>query len=198
MHYPTHCTAHLVSVTGERLVEVSCLGWGDGDPILQDNAYGNPFWNEAAFFRTSAGHAFRVAVFWKGAHRGTERAQWYGDRMSFFCPNPNGMGPVVVRSGKQVEKDSGGFVRQLPEHEKYEQPAWWATDMLPAPLRHDSGHEGSHTFLTHEFVDALVKGRRPAVDVHEALAYTAPGIVAHQSALKGGLQMKIPSFDPAS
>jgi predicted dehydrogenase len=198
MHYPTHCTAHLVSVTGERLVEVSCLGWGDGDPILQDNAYGNPFWNETAFFRTSAGHAFRVAVFWKGAHRGTERAQWYGDRMSFFCPNPNGMGPVVVRSGKQVEKDSGGFVRQLPEHEKYEQPAWWATDMLPAPLRHDSGHEGSHTFLTHEFVDALVKGRRPAVDVHEALAYTAPGIVAHQSALKGGLQMKIPSFDPAS
>jgi predicted dehydrogenase len=198
MHYPTHCTAHLVSVTGERLAEVSCLGWGDGDPILQDNAYGNPFWNEAAFFRTSAGHAFRVAVFWKGAHRGTERAQWYGDRMSFFCPNPNGMGPVVVRSGKQVEKDSGGFVRQLPEHEKYEQPAWWATDMLPAPLRHDSGHEGSHTFLTHEFVDALVKGRRPAVDVHEALAYTAPGIVAHQSALKGGLQMKIPSFDPAS
>jgi predicted dehydrogenase len=198
MHYPTHCTAHLVSVTGERLTEVSCLGWGDGDPILRDNAYGNPFWNETAFFRTSAGHAFRVAVFWKGAHRGTERAQWYGDRMSFFFPDPNGLGPVIVRSGQQVEKDSGGFVRQLPEYEKYEQPAWWATDMLPSPLRHASGHEGSHTFLTHEFVDALVKGRKPAVDVHEALAYTAPGIVAHQSASKGGVQMKIPSFDPAS
>lgn len=197
MHYPTHCTAHLVSVTGERLTEVSCLGWGDGDPILRDNAYGNPFWNETAFFKTSAGHAFRVAVFWKGAHRGTERAQWYGDRMSFFFPDPNGLGPVIVRSGQQVEKDSGGFVRQLPEHERYEQPDWWATDMLPAPLRHASGHEGSHTFLTHEFVDALVKGRKPAVDVHEALAYTAPGIVAHQSALKGGVQMKIPSFDQA-
>jgi predicted dehydrogenase len=198
MHYPTHCTAHLVSVTGERLTEVSCLGWGDGDPILRDNAYDNPFWNATAFFKTSAGHAFRVAVFWKGAHRGTERAQWYGDRMSFFFPHPNGLGPVIVRSGPQTEKDSGGFVRQLPANEKYEQPAWWQTEMLPAPLRHDSGHEGSHTFLTHEFVDALVKGRRPAVDVHEALAYTTPGIVAHQSALKGGLQMKIPTFDPMS
>jgi predicted dehydrogenase len=198
MHYPTHCTAHLVGVTGERLMEVSCLGWGDDDPILRDNAYGNPFWNETAFFKTSAGHAFRVSVFWKGAHRGTERAQWYGDRMSFFFPDPNGLGAVVVRSGKQVEKDSGGFVRELPEHERYEQPAWWATEMLPEPLRHDSGHEGSHTFLTHEFVDALVKGRQPSVNVHEALAYTAPGIVAHQSALKGGAQMKIPSFDPAS
>lgn len=196
MHYPTHCTAHLVSVTGERLTEVSCLGWGDGDPILKDNVYGNPFWNETAFFKTSGGHAFRVAVFWKGAHRGTERAQWYGDRMSFFFPDPNGLGPIIVRSGKQTETDSGGFVRRLPDCEKYSQPDWWNTDMLPAPLRHDSGHEGSHTFLTHEFVDALVKGRRPVVDVHEALAYTAPGIVAHQSALKGGMQMKIPSFDP--
>jgi len=198
MHYPTHCTAHLVSVTGERLTEVSCIGWGDDDPILRDNAYGNPFWNGTAFFKTSAGHAFRVAIFWKGAHRGTERAQWYGDRMSFFFPNPNGLGAVVVRSGELEEKDTGGLVRQQPEHETYEQPAWWRTDMLPEPLRHDSGHEGSHTFLTHEFVDALVKGRQPTVNVNEALAYTAPGIVAHQSALKGGVQMKIPSFDPSS
>jgi phage tail protein X len=32
--------------------------------------------------------------------------------------------------------------------------------------------------------------------VYEAVAYTAPGIVAHQSALKGGVQLEIPSFDP--
>ena len=34
MHYPTHCTAHLLSVTGERITDVTCIGWGDGDPIL--------------------------------------------------------------------------------------------------------------------------------------------------------------------
>lgn len=90
MHYPTHCTAHLVSITGERLTEVSCLGWGDSDPIVQDNAYKNPFWNETAFFKTSKGRPFRVAIYWKGAHRGGERAQWYGDKMSFFFPHPNG------------------------------------------------------------------------------------------------------------
>jgi hypothetical protein len=33
------------------------------------------------------------------------------------------------------------------------------------------------------------------VDVYEALAYTAPGIVAHQSALKDGERLKVPSFD---
>jgi len=32
------------------------------------------------------------------------------------------------------------------------------------------------------------------VDVYEAVAYTVPGIVAHQSSLKGGEQLKIPDF----
>jgi predicted dehydrogenase len=197
MNYPTHCTAHLVGVTGERLTEVTCLGWGDDDPIVKDNVYRNPFWNETAFFKTDRGHSFRVAVWWKGAHRGTERAQWHGTKMSFHCAHPNGLGPIIVRSGPQMEKDSGGFERQLPAFERYEQPQWWKTDLLPAPLRHDSGHEGSHTFLTHEFINALVHRRKPAVDVYEAVAYTAPGVVAHQSALKGGELLKIPSFDPA-
>ncbi len=31
-----------------------------------------------------------------------------------------------------------------------------------------------------------------AVNVWEAIAYTLPGIIAHQSALRGGEQMKIP------
>lgn len=70
--------------------------------------------------------------------------------------------------------------------------------MLPAPLRHNSGHEGSHCFITHEFVDAVLHQRRPAVDVYEAVAYTAPGIVAHQSALKDGELLKIPDFGRAS
>ncbi len=194
MHYPTHCTAHLISVTGERLTEVVCHGWGDGDPILKDNVYNNPFWNESAHFKTDRGHAFRVNVWWKGAHRGCERSEWIGNKMSFYGSHPHGVGPVIIRSGRQTEKDDAGFVRNLPQFEKYAQPAWWKTDMLPEPLRHNTGHHGSHTFLTHEFVDALTHDRRPTIDVYEALAYTVPGIIAHESALKQGACLKIPQF----
>lgn len=194
MHYPTHCTAHLTSVTGERLTEVVCQGWGDDSPILKDNAYNNPFWNGSASFKTESGMQFNVRVWWKGAHRGGERAEWVGDKMSFYGHEPNGMGPVIVRKGKQTEKDDGGFVRNLPAFEPYRQPQWWNTEMLPKPLRHNSGHEGSHCFITHEFIDSLIHNRRPAVDVYEAVAYTAPGIVAHLSALKGGELLKIPNF----
>lgn len=197
MHYPTHCTAHLVGVTGERLTEVVCHGWGDDDPILKDNVYNNPFWNESAMFKTNLGHAFRVNIWWKGAHRGGERAQWIGNKMSFYGPHPNGFSPLIIRpDNDRTEKDDAGFIRYLPEREEYNQPQWWKTDMLPEPLRHHSGHDGSHTFLTHEFIDALTHGRRPAIDVYESLAYTVPGIVAHQSALRGGVLKKIPQFDP--
>ena len=198
MHYPTHCTAHLTGVTGERLTEVTCHGWGDDAAALRGNAWNNPFWNETAQFRTDRGHSFRVEVWWAGAIRGCERAEWYGDRMSFLSRTPYGTGPVLVRGSEGTELDSGGFTRAAPRAEPYDQPHWWQTDLLPEPLRHNSGHEGSHCFITHEFVDAVLTQRRPAVDVYEAVAFTAPGIVAHQSALRDGERLTVPGFGRAS
>jgi len=194
MLYPTHCTVHMVGVTGERLKAVSCIGWGDDSSFLKDNAYANPFWNETAEFLTEKDHSFRVEVWWSGAHVGGERAEWYGDQMSFLCANGYGQPATIVRASELKELDTGGFQRAAAKVEKYDIPQWWKTEMLPEPLRHDSGHEGSHTFITHEFIDALVNERRPAVDVYEAVAYTAPGIVAHQSALRGGERLWIPDF----
>jgi predicted dehydrogenase len=199
MWYPTHCTSMLISVTGERLTSVSCQGWGDGNAYLKDNAYQNPFWNETAFFKTNKGTQFTVEVWWKGAHAGDERGEWYGDKMSLLCGDPNGVGPHpdrIVRAGTQLEKDSGGFVRTEGKVEAFATPNYWKSDLLPPGLRHDSDHRGSHTFLTHEFIDSIVKDRNPLIDVYEAVAYTAPGIVAHQSAMKGGELLAIPQYDP--
>ena len=195
MHYPTHCTSHLLSVTGERLTEVVCHGWGDDHPIVKDNAYGNPFWTETALFRTDRGNSMRVAIWWRGAQKGGERARYFGDKMSFYFSDPTGTnGPAIVRAETKAEKDSGGFERASQVLEKYAEVKWWQTDMLPEPLRHDSGHEGSHCFITHEFVDAIAKGRKPFVGIDEALAYTVPGMIAHQSALNGGQSLKIPTI----
>jgi hypothetical protein len=162
---------------------------------VKDNQYKNPFWNETAFFLTDKGHSFRVGIYWYGPVGGTERGQWFGTKISFYDPHPNGLGCVLRKMSEEIEMDDAGFVRQASTYEQYDEPAWWQSDMLPEPLRHDTGHGGSHAFLTHEFIDALANGRRPAIDVYEAVAMTAPGIVAHQSALKGGEQMRIPGFD---
>jgi len=179
MHYPTHSLGLIVGVTRERMTEVSCLGWGDDDPVLKDNVYGNPFWNEVALFKTDRGNMCRCGVFWR-VHAGGERGQWLGTKMAMYMPGSGGQ-PFVIQAEGQPS------VTSLPDY--------W--HLVPEAMRYDSGHGASHPFLTHEFILALVEDREPAVDVYEAVAMTAPGIVAHQSALKGGEQLPIPSFDPA-
>ncbi len=193
--YPTHCTAFLISVTGERLTKVSGLGWEDQSPLIQNNPYHNPFWNETAFFKTNKGKPFRVEVNWKGALRNTERGEWRGDKMSFFSSFDEGKDHTIVRVAETTGKDDAGFQHKTNVTEAYPQHNWWQTDLLPEPLRHNSGHDGSHCFITHEFIDALMHNRQPKVNVYEALAYTAPGIVGHQSALKDGEYLDIPDFD---
>lgn len=193
--YTTHGTSFLISVTKERLSQVSALGWGDDSPILKNNQYQNPFWNGTAFFTTDSGTPFRVETNWKGALQSAVRAEWRGSKMSFYSGLRDGENHTIVRIGNEKRNDDGGFQYTANEVETYKQPLWWKTDMLPEPLRHNSGHDGSHTFITHEFIDSIINNRQPEDDIFQSLAYTAPGIIAHQSALKGGESMKIPNFD---
>jgi len=195
MWYATHNTSYLIGITGERMVDVSCLCWGDDSPILKDNDYKNPYWNGTAMFRTNRGNPFRFRMWLLTPTPNGVRAEWYGTKMSLYTEQPNGTGPDIYRSSGQMRHDEHGYPAKLAPHEKYKQRDWYKTELLPEPLRIETGHVNSHGFLTHEFVSALTKGRRPTVDVYEALAYTVPGIIAHQSALKNGEQMKIPQFE---
>ncbi len=197
MHYPTHSTGIVIPITGERLVEVQAVGWGDDHEILQTNRYHNPFWNTTGFFKTSGGHSSRISVFWHVAAGVIERGAVYGDRMSFIMARPEGSPDTVVtisKDGKTVI-DENGYPEGIVKQNAYQQLNHW--EKLPEQLRVPSGHGGSHTFITHEFVSAILEKRQPAVNVWEAVAYTAPGIVAHQSALKGGEPMKIKDYGKA-
>jgi predicted dehydrogenase len=198
MHYPTHCTGMIVPVTDERLVEVQAVGWGDGHEVLHTNEYKNPFWNTTGFFKTCAGHSARVSVFWHVAAGGTERAQFFGDRLSYFMARPEKSLNTVVRISQdsKTTTEANGYPEGEVSIEGYAQPNHLET--LPESLRVESGHGGSHTFLTHEFIRSVIEDRWPAVNVYEAIAYTLPGIVAHQSALRGGELLKIKDYGKAS
>jgi len=56
------------------------------------------------------------------------------------------------------------------------------------------GHGGSHPHLVHEFVTALVEGRDPYPNARQSANWTCTGILAHESALKGGAIMKLPEW----
>ena len=176
MLYPTHSTAFLVGVTGERLTKVSSIGWGDDDAALKDNVYNNPFFNETGMFLTNKNKPFRCNVGWKLNAHG-ERAQWFGTKSSLYMPGSGGQ----------------PYAMQLPDKQVAEMPDYFA--MLPDSMRKDTGHGASHPFLTNEFIMALVEDREPATNLYEALAFCVPGIVAHESSKKSGEQLTIPQFD---
>ena len=190
MFYITHQTSAIIPVTGERLVKVQANGWGDGHEVLATNRYQNPFWNTVGFFETSGGHASRVSVFWHAPAGFAQRSQFFGSKRSYVM----GRGPEK-HPDTAMQFDEGGEPlphKVIPEEQDEPQEKYW--HLLPEELRVKSGHAGSHTHITHEFVRAVVEERHPEVNVWEAAAYTAPGIVAHQSALKGGEVMRIPDF----
>ncbi len=177
MLYATHSTGLLVGVTNECFTEVSCLGWGNpSNSALGDNAYQNPFSSASALLKTDAGHQCRCNVFWDGQAEG-ERAQWFGTNLTFYMP---GSGGQLFR----LQGEGAPGWQEIPDY--------WGR--IPSSLERNPGHGGSHPFLTHEFISALVEERPPVVGLREALTMTVPGIVAHQSALDGGTRMKIPTF----
>jgi predicted dehydrogenase len=198
MHYPTHCVGMIVPVIGERLVEVQAVGWGDGHEVLRTNEYKNPFWNTTGFFKTSGGHSTRISVFWHVADKEVERSQFHGDRMSYVMAHPQQSPNTVLRvsSESKVVLDANGYPEETVSVEAYPQPDHF--EKLPQSMRVKTGHGNSHTFLTHEFVRSIVEDRQPTVNVYEAIAYTLPGIIAHQSALRGGEVMKIKDYGKAS
>lgn len=195
LQYPTHSLGYLIGTTGERVTSVSALGWGTDHPYLTENEYGNPYWNESSLMKTDKGHMCRCNVFWLVA-AGGERAQWFGDRATFMMQMEGFYEPAL----RFRRKEHQGNMYDLPETEggELQIPEYWKTaEMLPDPMRHNSGHGGSHAFISAEFINALLEDREPAVDIYDALAMTVPGIVGHQSALKGGELLLVPQFDPA-
>jgi predicted dehydrogenase len=165
--YPTHSDAYYVGVTGGSFTEVSCMGVPSLLGHLQpaNNPYKNPFGTEIALFRTSEGGMARMGVSWDSPGYGGEMGRIRGQKGSYY--------------GKYE-----GEKKDLPDIKRPPLP----------PGVETGGHGGSHGYLMNEFVTAIIQDRKPLVDVAQALNMTVAGIVAHESAIKGGELKKIPQF----
>ncbi len=165
--YPTHSNAYHLGVSDSSFTEVSCLGMPSRIPHLQpeNNRYRNPFGTEIALFRAREGGISRMAVSWDTPGDEGERGRVRGQRGAFHG---------------RFE----GLDKTLPDLRRPPLP----------PGVEAGGHGGSHGHLMNEFVTAVLQGRRPRVDVALALNMTVAGIVAHESALKGGEWLKIPQY----
>ena len=220
MLYPTHSMAMILSVTGARATSVSCLGYTDHhadgvfDPEISD--WGNPFSNQSALLRTSDGGMLRVNEFRRIGQSGgrSVRGSLYGTDGSFEEQTNGAIWTTrdmwgaenvedLVKCGgvhsheqwEDVQVDAalkGEFTSGFGEiHQKYR-------TRLPESYKvQPNGHEGSHQFLTDDFITAIAGSKIPACSVWDAARFNAPGIVAHESSQREGESLPVPDFGNA-
>ncbi len=175
MWYPTHATAYYVGVTHQGLVDVSCQGTPYFDEARRvPNAIGNIFKSEVGLFRTAEGGLSRMIICYSQGEyleAGRIRGEYAGFNQTF----------VGDATGKKRYDEA---IKNGLQIKKYALP----------PGVQPGGHGGSHGYLGDDFIDAILRGRKPTVDVIDALNMTVPGYYAHLSAMKDGETMKIPQY----
>ncbi len=175
MWYPTHATAYYVGVTHQSFVEVSCQGTPYFDESRRvPNGIGNIFKSEVGLFRTSEGGISRMIVCHSQGEyleAGRIRGEYGGFNQTF----------VGDATGKKRYAEALANGLQIKKY------------VLP-PGVEPGGHGGSHGYLGDDFIDAILRNRKPAVDVIDALNMTVPGYYAHLSATKDGETMQVPQY----
>ncbi len=214
MYYPTHSTSMILSVTGAHATHVSCLGRVDNhdDGIFRSgaNLWDNVFSNESALMRTSDGGALRINEFrrigWHGI--GSVQMSMFGTRGCFeeqansqVWSNLENRQVHDLTETLQVNReraDSEHAADSLSRDLAAGFSSVHATDRLPAEFEGlPNGHLGSHQFLVDDFVRGVDSGLLPPNHVWNASRYCIPGLVAHESAKRGGAQIEIPDLgDP--
>ena len=203
MHYPTHSVSMVVSVTGAHMTQVACQGVvdqsDDGIYKADVNIWHNVFSNESALFTMSDGSVARINEFRRVGTPSCERMSMWGTQGAFELnfagaawatkqQPPMKLDQIMELKG--VPAPGGGtFVGVSEVHPVQRLPSSFAG--LP------NGHWGSHQFLVDDFVMACVHGVQPPNNVWQAARYTIPGIIAHESAVRGGALLEVPDFGDA-
>jgi hypothetical protein len=221
MHYPTHSTSMLISVTGAHVTQVACLGWvdrhEDGLYRADVNRWGNVFSNETALCRMSDGSIFRVNEFRRIGHPGACGLSLYGTEASYEeqCgPSAGSKSRVWVTKNRDERecldrllsstgvpaRGSGDPMDKVDAEDGTHLGVSRVHDVSRLPrafVGMSNGHNGSHQFLVDDFIRACVDRAVPPNNVWDAARYLIPGIIAHESASRNGEQLEVPDLGDA-
>lgn len=180
MHYPTHSTSGPISVMGAHAVKVTAWGYTNR---TDDPYFGNSFSNETALFYMSNGATMRIAECREIGHPGREMFRVYGTKGSFehdaWHTNRERKPLAVADMRTPLPEEVAKSFQSVSGDSFY------------------GGHGGSHAYLAHEFVEAVVQNRHPATNVWEAARYMSAGATAHKSALANGEMLDVPDWGDA-
>jgi hypothetical protein len=182
-YYVTHSLAPLMYATGAFPRRVTAFGVHTPDDPWH-YAWGAQTGDHAAIITTlnDDNSVFRVtgcAAF--GAHENSYR---------------------VCGIKGQIENVRGGEDRVMLRYNKWDTPEGAERNSYYLPEKNDpdealieqAGHGGGDFLVIREFFSAIREGRRPLMDAHFATTMASVAILAHRSAMQGGVPYDIPDL----
>lgn len=215
--YPTHSVGGVLGAWQTHAVSVSAIGVRDerGDGVFDKeiSRFDNDFSNATALFEVAGGGTFRTNEFRRvgyPSHIRESRFRFFGTEASFeqlatysVLQDKKGVQDVSehLQPKSTLAPDDPSLAHVSPAlRDAFTSGSAPVHDRSRLPREFDhlpNGHEGSHHFLVDDFVTAVNTRTLPSVNAWVAARYTLPGIVAHESALRGGERLEIPDFGDA-
>jgi hypothetical protein len=186
-----------LGLTRDEAEYVSCFGSGTIDKKLIAK-YNSPFAIESCHikFRNSDLSAEVTRSLFNTARQYRESFDVYGSKKSFEWTQVEHEENVVHTGETPTRVKTPDYAHLLPK----EIAAFTTGGVYDADSHQHlsfiqgAGHGGSHPHLANEFLKALVNGGQPYPNAQQSANITCVGILAHESAMKGGEIMRLPEF----
>jgi predicted dehydrogenase len=202
MHYATHCVGPVLGLTRGQAAEVSCFGSGTiREELIKE--YNSPFAVESCHikFKDSDLSAHVYRSLFDTARQYRESIEVYGSKKSVEWPLIEDEA-LVLHTAKKLEPEipekieCPDFAHYLPkEIQSFTTQGVYNNDGDEhLSFTQGAGHGGSHPHLVHQFVSMLLTGEDSYPNARESANITCVGILAHESALQGGVNIKLPEF----
>ncbi|MBE6761585.1 MAG: Gfo/Idh/MocA family oxidoreductase [Ruminococcaceae bacterium] len=221
--YPTHSTAMIISAVNSYVKKVTCVGfkdtYNDKTFIKENNIWNNDLINQYVLMELANGGTARVTEA-RGFGWGKPSSYisaLYGTKGSYEFSNAQHI--LVEKDLKSVKEkvqltDVSDYVnpsemtanKHLPDFKNRVANAEWQWDVsspiqqkefdrLPKEFKGlPNGHMGTHKLIVDDFCKAAYSGEQPTLNAWQSARYTVPGLVAIESAKKGGIPLEVPDF----
>jgi predicted dehydrogenase len=197
MHYATHCVGPCLALAQREAEYLSCLGSGRIDEQLIGK-YNSSFAIETCHIKLKGSDlsAEITRSLFNTAREYVERFDVYGSKTSYEWQQIEGEDPVVFIGEDAKRIKIPDFAHLLPDSIRSftTKGVYDLEENKHLSFKQGSGHGGSHPHMVHEFVMSIVEDRDPFPNAPQSANWTSIGILAHESAIQGGMIKALPEY----
>lgn len=215
--YPTHSTSMVLSSANTFATKVAAFGYEDKtDPDIFGkgmNWWDNPFSNSSMLLKLDNGGIARISenrrIAWHFPE--TYISNFHCTKASYECSMMNHSYVAMDEKGLVNFEDVSDLLnpseatlhKNDPDFKAKTANGYWCNTEAPIqavtrlPKEFEgmgTGHAGTHKFMVDDFCQAYATGKLSPTNAWQAARYNLPGLIAHESAMAGGITMDIPDL----